>query len=408
MSDEKSTEKADKKAVTDRGETPSAMEPMLPSESSKAYEEITDLALALTKHSTDLRSRLPKGVVEALADLVRAMNCYYSNLIEGHDTHPVDIERALRDDYSSDPKKRDLQKEARTHIEVQAWIDAGGLAEHPTLSEAALDIHKRFCERLPEDLLWVENPETEERIRIIPGELRNRDVRVGQHIAISPGAVPRFLDRFDQAYSKLGQTKRIMSAAASHHRLLWLHPFLDGNGRVARLLSYGILRDALDTGGIWSVARGLARNEADYKRQLSAGDSPRRGDRDGRGNLSEAALAEFVKFFLVTCIDQVQFMQSLVEPEKLRERIIDWVNRQKDLPPRSDLVLEAILYRGELPRADVGKLLQATDRTARRVTSSLVEKGVLTSASPKAPFKLAFPAALAHEWMPGLFPEKKD
>jgi Fic family protein len=66
-------------------------------------------------------------MLASLAGLVRAMNCYYSNLIEGHDTHPVDIERALRNDYSLDARKRDLQLEAKAHIAVQEWIDGGGL-----------------------------------------------------------------------------------------------------------------------------------------------------------------------------------------------------------------------------------------------------------------------------------------
>ena len=37
------------------------------------------------------------------------MNCYYSNLIEGHNTHPIDIQRALFGEQSRDPKKRDLR-----------------------------------------------------------------------------------------------------------------------------------------------------------------------------------------------------------------------------------------------------------------------------------------------------------
>ena len=53
------------------------------------------------------------------------MNCYYSNLIEGHDTHPIDIERALKNDYSQDAHKRDLQLEAKAHIAVQAGSMAG-------------------------------------------------------------------------------------------------------------------------------------------------------------------------------------------------------------------------------------------------------------------------------------------
>ena len=86
--------------------------------------------------------------------------------------------------------------------------------------------------------------------------------------------------------------------------MLWVHPFLDGNGRVARLMSYAMLRQTLNTSGLWSIARGLARNEAAYKKHLQACDEPRRGDRDGRGSLSESALANFIEFFLTICIDQ--------------------------------------------------------------------------------------------------------
>jgi Fic family protein len=85
-----------------------------------------------------------------LANLVRSMNCYYSNLIEGHDTHPVDIEWALNNDYSADARKRNLQLEAKAHIEVQRWIDAGGPRGRATTWEGICEIHSRFCEKLPE------------------------------------------------------------------------------------------------------------------------------------------------------------------------------------------------------------------------------------------------------------------
>lgn len=402
----KPAKEADKKAAEDRGESIGLMEPMLIGESSRHYGDLVDLALDLTARSTRLKSALPAGVVDALAHLVRAMNCYYSNLIEGHDTHPIDIERAMQNDYSDDPKKRDLQKEARAHIEVQAWIDAGGFDAYDSLSAFSLEMHRRFGELLPDDLLKVENPDTGEIIVMVPGALRERDVKVGRHIAVSAGALPRFLERFDNAYARLGRANSIIAAAAAHHRFLWLHPFLDGNGRVARLLSYAMLRNTLDTGGIWSVARGLARNENDYKQHLMACDGPRRNDLDGRGSLSEEALASFVAFFLKTSIDQVEFMEGLVQPEKLRSRIVGWAKSQSDLPPRSDQLLEAVLYRGEIPRGEVAELLQTVDRNARRVSSALIERGVLGSDNNRAPLRLAFPAALAHEWMPGLFPEK--
>jgi len=394
----------------DRGEAVTMMEPMLVQESARLRGELADLTVELTAKSTGFRRSLPDGVVDALSDLVRSMNCYYSNLIEGHDTHPVDIERALNDDYSNDPDKRDLQLEARAHITVQKWIDEGGLDGRAATTDGILEVHRRFCELLPDDLLWVVNPDTKERIRVIPGELRQRDVKVGRHVPVSPGALPRFMRRFEDAYRKLGRVESVIASASAHHRLLWLHPFLDGNGRVARLMSYAMLRETLDTGGIWSIARGLARNEAAYKSHLAACDLPRRNDLDGRGNLSEEALAEFATFFLRICIDQVSFMEELVQPEKLRDRIMIWAEeeiRGDTLPAKSGLILEAALYRGELPRSAVADILGTGERNARRVTSALLDRGVLASESTRAPLRLTFPAALASRWMPGLFPDKR-
>lgn len=408
MRNSKADMKADISAVEDRGEPVSLMEPLLIGEGSRHRAALTDLAVELAARSAGFRRSLPDGVRTALADLVRAMNCYYSNLIEGHDTHPVDIERALKNDYSKDPRKRDLQLEAKAHITVQQWIDAGGLSGRTVSTEGIKEVHQRFCVLLPPDLLWVENPDTGERSKVAPGELRDRDVRVGDHASISAGAVPRFLAHFELTYGSLGKTDAILSAAAAHHRLLWIHPFLDGNGRVARLMSHASLLETLDTGGVWSAARGLARNVAAYKGHLAQCDFQRRNDLDGRGNLSEEALAALTRFFLEVCIDQIRFMEDLVQPDRLRTRILLWAEeeiRLGNLPPKSTTVLEATLYRGELPRGDVSGLVATGDRQARRIVSALVDKGVLASRSARLSLRLAFPAVLASRWMPGLFPE---
>ena len=166
----------------------------------------------------------------------------------------------------------------------------------------------------------MEDTQTKERVRVVPGELRGKDVRVGDHIAVSPGAVPRFLKRFEEVYGRLSKTDSILGVAAAHHRLVWIHPLVDGNGRVARLISHAMLLETLDTGAVWSVARRLARNVDVYKGQLAACDRTRRNDLEGRGNLSDKALAGFTDFFLRTCIDQVEFMESLMQPDRLRAR----------------------------------------------------------------------------------------
>ncbi len=393
----------------DRGENIDMMEPLLISEGAPGRGDLIDLALDLAARSASFRSKLPTPIAVALSDLVRAMNCYYSNLIEGRNTHPVEIEKALKGNYSHDLKKRNLQLEAKAHIAVQKWIDSGGL-EGPATSRAAIsEIHRRFCSELPPELLIVEDPDSHEKFRVEPGQLRKRDVKVGNHIPISPGAIPRFLDRFETAYGNLGKMETILSAAAAHHRLAWIHPFLDGNGRVCRLMSHATLLETLDTGALWSVSRGLARRVTDYKTLLANCDLPRRNALDGRGNLSEAELIVFTRFFLDVCFDQVKFMEELMNPKDLQARVMVWAKEQtaaKELAPNSDKILEALLYRGELQRGEVPGLLNTSERSAQRAVESLVKHAVIVSDSSRAPLRLAFPAALAARWMPELFPEK--
>ncbi|MBL8883473.1 MAG: Fic family protein [Hyphomicrobium sp.] len=393
--------------VVDKGETVDLMDPLVIAEDSRFRSEMSDLALDLTYKAAEFQSSLPEGVRAALADLVRNMNCYYSNLIEGHDTHPIQIELALNNVYDADPKKRDLQLEARAHIAVQRWIDEGNLRGKCTTEASIREIHRRFVECLPEELRWVVRPDTGEKLPVVPGEYRLDFVEVGRLVPVSPGAIPRFMQRYEKGYSSFNRAQTIIACAAAHHRLTWIHPFLDGNGRVARLVSHAMLLDALATGGIWSIARGLSRNVVEYKKHLSSCDLGRRNDLDGRGALSEETLVDFTRFFLRTCIDQVDFMRNLMQPEALRARILTWAEEEVRLGSFAKpavAIMEAVLFRGELPRADVAPLIQGSDRTASRLTAQLNGFGVITSSSSKAPWRLALPATLAQRWFPGLYP----
>ena len=395
--------------VDGRGGPLGLMEPLLLEEGSRHRSRLMDLALELAQRSSGFRRSLPEKMVPALADLVRTMNCYYSNLIEGHATHPNDIDRALKNQYSDNPEKRDLQIEARAHVAVQAWIDAGGVRGRFATVDAIREIYRRFCEELPDSLRWVEDPSGREKIRIEPGTFRHQNVVVGQHVAVDWTSVQRFMRRFEEVYSNLGKTETLLASAAMHHRLVWIHPFLDGNGRVARLLSHATFVEVLETGAIWSVARGLARQVSNYKQHLASCDLPRRNDLDGRGRLSEEALAAFTEFFLKTCLDQVSFMEGLMDPSRLRIRVLRWAEEEiqlGNLPRNASAVLEVALYRGEVLRADLARIVGTGERQARRVVSSLAERGVLVSEGPRAPLCLAFPMAIASRFFPGLFPDQ--
>lgn len=384
------------------------MEPMLPPDGERTLE---DLAMDLATKASGLASQLPQAVRRSIGDLVRSMNCYYSNLIEGHDTHPRDIDRALAHaDYSTDPQKRALQREAVAHIEVQRLIDhRHDLQADPTSIEYITWLHREFCDRLPEELLWVENPDTGERLQVRGGELRQGWVQVGRHIPPSSEALSRFLHRFADAYDmkKLSRVRQIVALGAAHHRLLWIHPFYDGNGRVTRLMSHASLLRCGVGSSLWSVARGLARNVQDYKKLLMAADGPRRGDLDGRGTLSTQALTDFCAFFMTVCIDQVEFMASLLEPSDLLRRMrlhIEEEMQAGKLPKGSFPLLREALLAGEVPRGKAGEITGYGERMARNVVAVLLKKDYLQSASPRAPLTLAFPIDVVERWFPKLYP----
>lgn len=383
------------------------MEPMVPEEGPRALE---DVVVQLIAEANQLAGRIHPILRDSIGDLVRSMNCYYSNLIEGHDTHPRDIDRALANEFSSEPKKRELQKEAVAHIHVQQLIDTGHDPDAwPASAAYSAWLHEEFCSRLPPEMLFVTDPKTGERLEIEPGKWRKRDVQVGRHLPPEHGDLSRFMARFDSAYQAppLNRFRQIQAMGAVHHRFLWIHPFLDGNGRVARLMSHALFK-RLDIGtSLWSVARGLARDEAHYKALLAQADGSREGDRDGRGNLTQRGLLEFCKFFLDQSLDQIRFMSGLLEPSTLLTRVeihVEEEIRAKRLLRGSFAVLREAVIGGEVERSKIPSLTGYEERGARNVTAALADRGMLTASSHRAPLRLAFTADVAERWFPNLYP----
>lgn len=372
------------------------------------YPHLLDLSTELIAKTRALSTRLHPVILKAIGDLVRSMNCYYSNLIEGHNTHPRDIDKALHNDFSKERKKRVLQLEAKAHIEVQRMID--GEQIHFSLSADFIHwIHREFCERLPEELLWVENPDNKKKIYVQAGNYRDDLVQVGQHVAPHPKEIAHFMQRFAEAYQPTRFTKveQVIAVAASHHRLLWIHPFLDGNGRVARLFSHAFLRHIGVGSSLWSISRGFAKNVEKYKSHLIEADKSRQGDLDGRGALSAKGLAQFCIFFLEACLDQVNYMESMIEPAELGRRIeffcADEINRGR-LPKGAGALLREALFSGEIERGRAATITGYKERQARTILNALVKANLLISDTPKSPVRLNFPLDVIERWFPKLYP----
>jgi Fic family protein len=386
------------------------MEPMFPDYTKGP--NLSELVIEVIRKSSALSSTLHPLTRQGVVELVRSMNSYYSNQIEGHHTHPADIEKALAKDYSQEPAKRAMQMESASHIEVQRLIEHR-LKEEPRINICSTEflcwVHKEFYDRLPEEFLFVDSKDGKKEI--IPGELRKDEVTVGRHLAPASSSLPSFLERFNEVYgnTRLGQIEQIVAAAASHHRLAWIHPFSDGNGRVTRLFSHAyLIKTRIDGHGLWTISRGLARNRDAYIAALAGADEHRQGDLDGRGNLSNKGLLNFCGFFLEIALDQVEFMSSLLELDAMKRRISGYVERQVrlgELQEESIYLLSEVFLNGEIQRGEASRITGKPERTARRILKDLLEKSLLISDSEKGPVRLAFPVKIAAYYFPRLYPE---
>jgi Fic family protein len=378
-------------------------------------EEVANLVAELVSAATVLGAALHPTTAANLASLVRIMNTYYSNLIEGHDTRPRDIERALVGSFDEDRMRRNLQLEAAAHMRVQAEIDrmaAEGLLLEPASSEFIAWVHQEFYRGAPGELLLISGVRGE--FIMEPGVWRSReeqDVVVGRHHPPSSERVADFMQHFEKRYSfiGLGKAARILAMAAAHHRFNYIHPFPDGNGRVGRLMSHAMaLKAGIGAHGLWSVSRGLARgleSRGDYKRMMDYADTPRQGDLDGRGNLSQKALIDFTVWFLKVCLDQVNFMSELFDLDNLGRRLKIYVERNEHLKPESLRLLQEALIRGHFERGEASRITGLPERSARRVLNDLVSEGLLASATPKAPVSIRFPISALEVLFPRLYPE---
>jgi Fic family protein len=371
--------------------------------------------------SAALGNRQHPVTLGTLRELLRIINSYYSNLIEGHSTHPYDIVRAMQKEYDSQPAKRDLQMESVAHITVQNDMERK-LREEPEVNmtgrEFLCDLHREFYRQMPEAFRVVTNAETGKESLVVPGELREESVKVGYHELPGHKSLTAFLDRFGEFYEPKRHhgALKLVVAAAAHHRLMWIHLFLDGNGRVARLFTEAYFhRISIHGFGLWSVSRGLARRNVDYKSALSRADAPRRNDLDGRGNLSNEGLVSFCRFFLEVCLDQVEFMGGLLRLEGLLGRIRRYIELrgsgmipgpagEKSLRVSSARMLQEVLVKGESARGAVIAASGLKERTGRNLLGQLIAERLLVSDTPKGDVRLGFPIHAAGWFFPDLYP----
>ena len=394
-------------------DAPHLFEPLLPQE--HRMGALLEKASDLIREAASLGASAAPGAAVQLRELLRSMNSYYTNRIEGEHTRPSDIERALLKDFSKESDVARRQRLAVSHIQteiacerlIQAKLDSGETVVPWLYSTQALEwLHLQLFGGLtPEDLTLADGS------LLTPGQVRTRGVAVGIHEAPNAEALPAFLSRWEEVYghSRRGEAS-IVALAAAHHRLAWVHPFLDGNGRVARLHTHLALHAQGLTNGLWSPLRGFARSEEKYRGMLRAADEHRRGDLDGRGNLTEAGLIDWISYTLETCIDQVRFMRKLLDVGSMRERIqaalIFEESKKTGVRKEAALALHYLFStHSELGRAAFKQMTGLGERVATDLISSLLKNGYLATDSAYGALRFAIPRSALRFYFPDLWPE---
>jgi len=393
--------------------------PLLPNDNSGNIDaELLSMAEELCIKSATLSGSYAPQVLYGIKELLRKVNSYYSNQIESEGTHPIDIDKATRQEFSSNSKEKQLQKLSLVHIEVQKYVENYFTQEQTPFHRAfILDVHRKLYSH-PDmaHFLQIEDKEKNRTIEMVAGKFREDDVRVGQHIAPDYLEIPSLFNKYELLYKTQNyttQAKKVIYALASHHRLTWIHPFLDGNGRTARLVLDGIFTSIeLEGYGLWNISRGLSRRGEDYKRYLALADMPRQGDLDGRGALSTRAFISYIKFMLEVSLDQVDFMNKNLKMNSLHQRVESYVRLSqeglfdtKPLPKYSELLFKELLMVGEMPRGKVMDIIHTKERTASSLIKELIQLDFLESDTPKSAIRLKFNAHFASYIFPELIPQ---
>lgn len=383
------------------------------------HPELLEMASDIRVKSAALVGTHAPQTINAVKKLLRVINSYYSNMIESEGTHPIHTEMAMRKLFLKRKKEHDLQVLSLAHISVQDRIERL-IEENGGFS--AFDV--KFIKWVHGTLYSQEGMEPfleirheDETLIMIPGELREHGVRVGSHVAPRFEDVPGLMHQYEGYYNRLMKESpdvRLIAALASHHRLSWIHPFLDGNGRTSRLvLDAAIMQSGIRGYGLWNISRALARDSEGYKKILAYADMAKQGATDGRGTLSSMALTHFVKYMAESALDQIEYMGNFLRMDELTQRIDRYVAlsqskmlRIDPLPRHSERVFKELLLKGEIGRGDEVQQATGLKRTAASsLVNELIARGYLEEGGTSRTVTLKIESHFAHHLFPGLTPE---
>ncbi len=201
---------------------------------------MTDVLLSILKKKRllDTYKPLPQSVLKNLEEWYRVELTYTSNAIEGNTLTRQETALIVEKGITVEGKSMVEHQEAINHAEAFTFIQT--LAEQKKSNEIklqdVLEIHKMILNKI---------------IDADAGKIRNTPVRISGSTTILPNPlkVPELMEDFI-LWLQTTTDNPVQVAAEAHYKLVTIHPFVDGNGRTARLLMNFILMQAGYPGAI--------------------------------------------------------------------------------------------------------------------------------------------------------------
>lgn len=393
------------------------VEPLLPDYTSPVLQEKAEEIIAL---SGRFKNALHELTFKSVLELIVPMNIYYTNLIENIDTNPIDIHNAIvNSQQMTDNPFRNRISDSEILINLERQLLEAIIFEEETKEYWSFsfikNLHKQFFEKIPTEKRFVLSVK-EEPIQIEPGEYREMGAKIQRHIAPNPEDISSLMLHFQNIYDT-GRfhsiAQRLMNIAAQHHRLLFIHPFMDGNGRTARLQTDVALFSEDLSNGLWMPSRGFARKLDVYREKLSQADQSKLNASDGKGALSQAKLNEFCEFFFDVCIDQMEFMSEKLKVSTLQENyesMLQYFVSRKAFPEEAILPLMHAFEFGKIKKHEFHRLYGKSDKPSKELGRKLVSLGFLKEDKKdvKKPYEIALPIHAALFLFPEMYPIQKE
>ena len=306
------------------------------------------------------------ALLESLRKSARLVSTHYSTAIEGNLLSPAEVEQVVEQNRSIRGRERDVR-------EVKGYYAA--LEEVQRLAQSRAAVTERIIQAIHALVMGSGRKQKPTPYRDGQNVIRNSRTNEIVYLPPEAGAVPGLMAELVQWLNGKSDTPVPLRAAIAHYQFATIHPYYDGNGRTARLLTTLILhRGGYGMNGIYSLEEYYANDLGAYYDAISVG--PSHNYHLGR---AEADITGWIAYFVAGMAEAFEKVHAQAKRSAALEKA------QKSPAGRLDVKQRTVLARfvdTEFTSGDVAELLQLNRRYASQLCEKWAGEGFLTIENP--------------------------